>query len=301
MTSKNYRNKVLEVARQQLGVSEPSGDDQYIRWYNSVAHTSFNTNVPWCFIFVSWVLRMAEVSEDICPNFASCGVGIEWAKKNNAWKPASSDYTPNPADLIIFDWKADGKQDHVGFVEEIKGGCVYTIEGNTSNKVATRGYDLNDPEIMGYIAIKYPNVSTSVTTEVPSVVVKPKSTVSEAQTILKTKFSQFLSIDNVWGPHSKKALVKAIQKSLNTNYRSWLSVDGVWGQKTQKAWKNILKGNSGDLVTIIQIALVAHGYDIEIDGIFGKDTQKAVKEFQKKHGLVTDGIVGPLTMNKLVK
>ena len=109
------REKVLEVARQELGVSEPRGDDKYIRWYNSVAHTSFDTNVSWCFIWVSWVLRAAGISEDLCPNFASCGAGIEWAKKNGIWHTRESGYLPSPADLTIFDWKADGKQDHVGF------------------------------------------------------------------------------------------------------------------------------------------------------------------------------------------
>jgi hypothetical protein len=36
------------------------------------------------------------------------------------------------------------------------------------------------------------------------------------------------------------------------------------------------------------------------DGVFGPKTEAAVKAFQKKHGLATDGIVGPKTWSKFI-
>jgi N-acetylmuramoyl-L-alanine amidase len=54
------------------------------------------------------------------------------------------------------------------------------------------------------------------------------------------------------------------------------------------------KGSRGEGVKQIQIAL--HLYP---DGIFGTLTEEAVKEFQKKHNLTIDGIVGPNTFNVL--
>ncbi len=36
------------------------------------------------------------------------------------------------------------------------------------------------------------------------------------------------------------------------------------------------------------------------DGVFGKNTQKAVKQFQARHRLTADGVVGPRTWNKLL-
>lgn len=43
-----------------------------------------------------------------------------------------------------------------------------------------------------------------------------------------------------------------------------------------------------------------HGFDIKIDGEFGAKTKTAVVEFQKKHGLTPDGVVGKKTWKKLL-
>ncbi|AWG44188.1 hypothetical protein BEH_24305 [Priestia filamentosa] len=62
------------------------------------------------------------------------------------------------------------------------------------------------------------------------------------------------------------------------------------------------KGDQGTLVKGLQGKLQALGFNIGstgIDGFFGADTEKAVKEFQKKHGLVIDGLVGTATQAKI--
>lgn len=55
------------------------------------------------------------------------------------------------------------------------------------------------------------------------------------------------------------------------------------------------RGMSGTSVSEVQQRLVAAGYDLAIDGEFGPDMTKAVRDFQGKHGLTVDGIVGPKT------
>ena len=55
------------------------------------------------------------------------------------------------------------------------------------------------------------------------------------------------------------------------------------------------RGDRDNDVKVLQRALRSVGYDLEIDGIFGRITQECVKSFQATHGLVRDGIVGPLT------
>jgi hypothetical protein len=52
-------------------------------------------------------------------------------------------------------------------------------------------------------------------------------------------------------------------------------------------------------VRAIQQKLADLGYPIAVDGQFGYQTNHMVKDFQLKHGLVPDGIVGPLTSAKL--
>jgi len=55
-----------------------------------------------------------------------------------------------------------------------------------------------------------------------------------------------------------------------------------------------------EAVKKLQEELNEKGYFCDIDGDFGKETEKQVKEFQKDQGvLLVDGIVGPLTWEKL--
>jgi len=59
------------------------------------------------------------------------------------------------------------------------------------------------------------------------------------------------------------------------------------------------RGEDGDAVASLQSRLRAHGFDITIDGNFGAATELAVKQFQLQQGLVSDGIVGPTTWDRL--
>ncbi|WP_018502870.1 peptidoglycan-binding protein [Parafrankia discariae] len=52
-------------------------------------------------------------------------------------------------------------------------------------------------------------------------------------------------------------------------------------------------------VALVQKRLADIGYPITIDGRFGPQTNHMVVDFQKKNGLVPDGVVGPLTHDKL--
>jgi g-D-glutamyl-meso-diaminopimelate peptidase len=59
-------------------------------------------------------------------------------------------------------------------------------------------------------------------------------------------------------------------------------------------------GSTGANVELLQLALTRAGFNPgRIDGIFGPTTQNAVKRFQSANRLNPDGIVGPLTWNRL--
>lgn len=68
---------------------------------------------------------------------------------------------------------------------------------------------------------------------------------------------------------------------------------------------NVLrKGSKGKQVKTLQRLLIAEGCDVGkagADGDFGSMTESAVKEYQKKKGLETDGIVGKITWSSLLK
>jgi len=58
-------------------------------------------------------------------------------------------------------------------------------------------------------------------------------------------------------------------------------------------------GSNGDDVKLLQTLLNNNGYKLVADGFFGKGTLDAVKEYQSKNGMKADGIVGPMTFEKL--
>ena len=59
-------------------------------------------------------------------------------------------------------------------------------------------------------------------------------------------------------------------------------------------------GSRGTEVRNIQTRLKSWGYySHTVDGIYGWRTAEAVKKFQRKHGLVADGIAGPRTLEKI--
>ena len=61
------------------------------------------------------------------------------------------------------------------------------------------------------------------------------------------------------------------------------------------------KGERGPRIKDLQAALQAKGYDVSPDGVFGVRTELALIAFQKKSGLLPDGIAGPVTIQCLNK
>ena len=107
----------------------------------------------WCDVFVDWCY-VSTFGRDIaqkllCQPDRSLGAGTAYSL--GYYKAKGRFFaTPQPADQIFF---GDAKSTwHTGIVTEVKGGYVYTEEGNAGNPSAVRSckYPLNYSTIKGY-------------------------------------------------------------------------------------------------------------------------------------------------------
>ena len=77
------------------------------------------------------------------------------------------------------------------------------------------------------------------------------------------------------------------------------------GFPASPTWRpTIRKGNKGDVVRECQRILDKLGYNLGIcgvDGDYGTATDAAVRAFQREHGLIVDGVCGPMTWDALDK
>ena len=77
--------------------------------------------------------------------------GVPWFQERGLWQDNS--YEPRPGDIIFFDWDdggQDGYSDHVGIVEKVENGRIYTIEGNSGDSCRQNSYPVGYYEIYGY-------------------------------------------------------------------------------------------------------------------------------------------------------
>lgn len=129
-------NKVLSIAAGEVGYSrwdDPQAGTKYGRAFAEKVGNSYygNSGVPYCCMFVWWVLDQAGMTVPGMPT-ASC------TALRNACANAGlivSKMSAQPGDIVIFDWPGsrDGANDHVGFVELNRSTYIQTIEGNTSS------------------------------------------------------------------------------------------------------------------------------------------------------------------------
>lgn len=130
---------IVQVALTQEG----NGGDTYWSWYG------FSSREEWCACFVSWCAdQCGYIEAGVIPKFSLCSAGMEWFESRGQFMDGS--YVPATGDLVFFDWGNDGSIDHVGIVESVVDGNIYTVEGNSGDKVARRSYPIGYGQIVGY-------------------------------------------------------------------------------------------------------------------------------------------------------
>lgn len=309
-----------------LGVKEPTGDDQFIRYYNNITRAGFNMNVAWCAIFVTVVARRVGVSTAIVPTFANCDTGVRWYKSKGRYEKSKAyggTYKPKKGDVIFYSSKyTQADSTHVGYVVSVTSSSMKAIEGNKANSVAYRTMSLSNRYITGYgrVADYLGGASGSSKTSVSAAVADSirknieTANVADYQKWLNKNFGKeirkckacgksLLVVDNDYGPKTKAAATVAYQVTCNKKFGASLVVDGDFGKKS-KAYGNralVKKGKQGKFVYIVQGVMCANGcYPGELDGIAGSILQAGIKTYQGMNGLERDGKCGANTYELLL-
>lgn len=108
----------------------------------------------WCDMTFDWAQCQAWGPETamrvLYQPMKSCGAGCKYSadyyRQNGAWIDRSG--TPRTGDQIFFGPVRD--ESHTGIVERVDDKMVYTIEGNTSDKLLRRSYLRTEAKITGY-------------------------------------------------------------------------------------------------------------------------------------------------------
>ncbi|MCA2220765.1 CHAP domain-containing protein [Nonomuraea aurantiaca] len=167
------RAGIVSVAQSQLGNASRNHEDPagsgcnyytgYFRPWKPASGCASSDGVQWrnsdwCADFSKYVWKNAGVP-DAEVDETNGGVLTGWASsfkdygtKHGTWHARSTGYAPQPGDAVVFDWDQSGDIDHVGIVKSSNAGTVYTIEGNSGNRIKENSYARTNIDIVGYSA-----------------------------------------------------------------------------------------------------------------------------------------------------
>ena len=172
MTEKQIRQKVADTALSYLGVRAGSAKHtEILSIYNAQQPLPRGTRMQpdwlWCAAFVSAISLSLDL-RDIMPTEMSCPKMVALYMALGRWEENDA-YVPSPGDVIFYDWNDGnnyaatddkGEPGHVGIVTACDGERITVVEGNVSNRVATRNLAVNGRYIRGFGLPDYASVST---------------------------------------------------------------------------------------------------------------------------------------------
>lgn len=156
------RENTVKAARELLGIRERSTDHLVliVNEYNGHKYPlprnyALQPGDPWCAAYVSVAAANAD-NDDIIPTEVSCSKMMEAFQEDGRWVEDDS-YIPAPGDVIFFNWNQKpgtgpntGNPDHVGIVDHVADGIIYSDEGNFDNCSKCREIEVGDYRIRGY-------------------------------------------------------------------------------------------------------------------------------------------------------
>lgn len=178
----------------------------------------------WCAIFANggaWVLGYRNF-----PWECSCTNIRKKAKEIGIWNEGWT-CTPKLGQWIIYDWKNDGRMDHIGTVCWIAGNKIFVVEGNYDNAVKIRVLTVGDTNVEGFVDLDFTELVESDAIA-GSPALRPGDCnphVKFLQAVLKGAGYYDGELDASYGTRTKDAVI-AFQSSNN------LEADGKAGPKT---------------------------------------------------------------------
>lgn len=306
------REKIIEVAAAQNGIKEsPAGSNKtkFGEWYGL-------DGVKWCAIFVSYVYDHAGhhmETIDTANGYQSCQSGYNYWKRNNRFTQS-----PQPGDIVLYDWGGDGVCDHTGiFVKWLDAAhtAFQAWEGNTSLGNNSDGGQvmLRERKKSLVRAFVTPKALNDLTPATSDDTIKKGDSGSDVATLQKMLFDLgfTITVDGIFG-NETEGVVKAFQQKYGLQQTGIVSPE-VYGAIQEEAnmprvsnkkittGSYLRKGDSGSAVLILQQALNSKNIQPRTDenGVFDGTTLAAVKTFQQQQNLEVDGIAGPKTFAAL--
>lgn len=300
-------NELLNQARAWIGKKESNGSHkEIIDIYNGHKPLARGYKVKytdsWCATFIS-ALAIKCNCTDIIPTEASCGKMIELFKNIGCWQE-DGNVTPNPGDIIFYDWdKKDGWPEHVGIVESVSGNQITVIEGNKSDAVARRTIAVGNASIRGYGVPKYSG-SNSQSTPKPSEVnykvrVNTPSGVNCRNAPNGAKVKAYandteLTIskeENGWGYTGEGWVSLQYCTKVQGNSSSNTKSTGTYEVIASDLSVRTGPGTNYPRKTYAELSTDAKKHDYDKDGCLNKGTRVTVKEWKNGFARIPSGWV----------
>ena len=243
MTEKQLREQVVSIMEGFVGCKESNGSHKKILdIYNSHRPLprgwKMLTTNPWCAATVSAAFIKAGLT-DIGFVECSCSQMIALYKAKGRWKEADS-YTPEPGDLMMYDWDDTGAGDctgnpeHVGMVISVSGKNIRVIEGNKNDAVGYRNMAVNGKYIRGYCLPDYAGKAAQeqkkpvVKQEKPAAEVDPAKNFNRAYAKTFTVTASALNMRR--GAGTQKEVIKVLPKGTKVTCYGYYTQSGatIW-------------------------------------------------------------------------
>ena len=158
----------------------------------------------------------------------------------------------------------------------------YTVGVHTTINAAFRSYDSMEQCVFNYYELLNSKVYSGVSSGVP----------------FTTQMQQIKNCGYMTSSTEVNSVIQIILKYKLTQYDD-VERPAI-GNPYQEPTKNVRLNTRGNDARWLQYELNrVGGYKLIVDGIAGELTIACLRNFQKTHGLVDDGICGPLTRQKL--